>query len=91
MHASRTMTYSKETITSKAKDFQAGDSMALAAQSLSGDASEEDVRDSVAEIVSKMLEELPGIITWFISDDWAAKLVARVVDALGETILDWLR
>jgi len=85
------MGYSKETITNKAKDFQAGDSMALAAQSLSGDASEEEVRESVAKIVSKMLEELPGIITWFISEDWAAKLVARVVDALGETILDWLR
>jgi len=85
------MGYSKETIKSKAKGFRAGDSMALAAQSLSGDASEEDVRDSVAEIVSKMLDELPAIITWFISDDWAAKLVARVVDALGQTILEWLR
>jgi trans-2-enoyl-CoA reductase len=85
------MGYSKETIKSKAKGFRAGDSMALAAQSLSGDASEEDVRESVAEIISKMLEELPGIITWFISDDWAGKLVARVVDAIGQTILDWLR
>jgi len=85
------MAYSKETIKTKAQDFQTGDSMALAAQSLSGDASEEDVRESVAEIVAKMLEELPGIISWFISDDWAAKLVARVVDALGETILGWLR
>jgi len=41
--------------------------------------------------VSVMLDELPGIITWFISDDWAGKLVARVVDAIGQTILDWLR
>jgi len=91
MHASLIqMAYSKETIKTKAQDFQA-DSMALAAQSLSGDASEEDVRDAVAEIVSKMLEELPTVITWFISEEWAAKLVARVVDALGETILDWLR
>jgi hypothetical protein len=85
------MAYSKQKIKSKAEGFQSGDSMALAAQSFSGDASEEDVRESVAEIVSKMLEELPGIITWFISDDWAAKLVARVVDAIGQTILDWLR
>jgi len=85
------MAYSKKAITSKAKRFQRGDSMALAAQSLSGDASEDEVRDAVAEIVSQMLEELPSIITWFISDDWAAKLVARVVDALGETILEWLR
>lgn len=85
------MAYSKETIKTKARDFQASDSMALAAQSLSGDASEEGVRESVAEIVSRMLEELPTIITWFISEDWAAKLVARVVDALGETILEWLR
>jgi trans-2-enoyl-CoA reductase len=85
------MAYSKETITSKAKDFQAGDSMALAAQSLSGDASEDEVRDSVAEIVSTMLDELPSIISWWISDDWAAKLVARVVDSIGGTILDWLR
>lgn len=91
MHALLTMAYSKQKITSKAKRFQTNDSMALAAQSLSGDASEEDVRESVAKIVSQMLEELPGIITWFISEDWAAKLVARVVDALGETILDWLR
>ena len=85
------MAYSKQKITNKAKDFQAGDAMAMAAQSLSGEASEDEVRESVAEIVAKMLEELPGIITWFISDDWAAKLVARVVDALGGTILDWLR
>lgn len=85
------MAYSKETIKSKARDYRAGDSMALAASTLGKDASEEEVRDAVAGIVSKMLEELPGIISWFISDDWAAKLVARVVDALGETILDWLR
>ncbi|MCS3610965.1 hypothetical protein [Salinibacter ruber] len=85
------MAYSKQKITNKAKDFQAGDSMAMAAQSLSGDASEDEVRESVAEIVAKMLEELPTVITWFISEDWAAKLVARVVDALGGTILDWLR
>jgi len=85
------MAYSKEKIKSKAKDFQTGDSMALAAQSLSEDASEDEVRESVAEVVSKMLEELSSIITWFISEDWAAKLVARVVDALGETLLHWLR
>jgi len=85
------MAYSKQKIKNKAEGFQSGDSMALAAQSLSGDASEEDVRESVAEIISKMLEELPTVITWFISEEWAAKLVARVVDALGETILDWLR
>lgn len=85
------MGFSKETIKTKARDYRGGDSMALAASTLDKDASEDEVRDAVAEIVSKMLEELPGIITWFISDDWAAKLVARVVDALGETILEWLR
>jgi len=85
------MAYSKETIKTKAQDFQTGDSMALAAQSLSGDASEDEVRDSVAEIVATMLEELPKIITWFISDDWAAKLVARILDSIGEKLLDWLR
>jgi len=84
------MAYSKQTIKTKAKDFQA-DSMALAAQSLSGDASEEDVRDAVAEIVSQMLDSLPIIITWWISDDFAAKMVARIVDAVGQTILNWLR
>jgi len=91
MHASLIqMAYSKETIKTKAQDFQA-DSMALAAQSLSGDASEEDVRDAVAEIVSKMLEERWAIVRWLISEEWAAKLVARIVDAVGQTILDWLR
>jgi len=85
------MAYSKQKITNKAKDFQAGDSMAMAAQSLSGDASEEDVRDAVAEIVSQMLDSLPIIITWWISDDFAAKMVARIVDAVGQTILNWLR
>ena len=91
MHASLIqMAYSKETIKTKAQDFQA-DSMALAAQSLSGDASEEDVRDAVAEIVSQMLDSLPIIITWWISDDFAAKMVARIVDAVGQTILNWLR
>jgi hypothetical protein len=85
------MGYSKETIKNKAEGFGSGDSMALAAQSLSGDASEDEVRDSVAEIVATMLEELPKIITWFISDDWAAKLVARILDSIGEKLLDWLR
>jgi dihydroxyacetone kinase-like predicted kinase len=85
------MAYSKETITNKAKDFQTGDSMAMAAQSVSGDASEDEVRDAVAEIVSQMLDSLPMIITWWISDDFAAKMVARIVDAVGQTILGWLR
>jgi methylmalonyl-CoA mutase cobalamin-binding subunit len=84
------MGFNSSTIGDKAEDIGT-DQMALAASSLSADASEEEVRKSVAEIVAAMLEELPGIITWWISDDWAAKLVARVVDALGKTILDWLR
>jgi len=85
------MGYNKETITSKAKSFQSGDSMALAAQSLSGDASEEDVREAVSEIVATMLEERWAIVRWVIGEEWAAKLVARIVDAVGQTILEWLR
>jgi dihydroxyacetone kinase-like predicted kinase len=85
------MAFSKQTIKSKAKDIQVGDSMALAASSLDKDASEEQVREAVAEIVAKMLDELPTVITWFIDDTWAAKLVARVLDAFGETLLEWLR
>jgi hypothetical protein len=65
--------------------------MAMAAQSLSGDASEEDVREAVSEIVAKMLEERWAIVRWVIGEEWAAKLVARIVDAIGKTILDWLR
>lgn len=84
------MAYNKNKIKKKAKSFQSTKSMALAADSLSQDKGEEEVRKSVAEIVSVMLDELPGIITWFISEDWAGKLVARIVDAVGETILDWL-
>jgi len=92
MHALQTqMGYSKETIKNKAEGFGSGDSMALAAQSLSGDASEEDVRDAVAEIVTTMLEERWAIVRWVIGEEWAAKLVARVVDAVGQTVLDWLR
>jgi hypoxanthine phosphoribosyltransferase len=85
------MAFDTETITTKAKTVETGDSMALAATSLSSDASEEEVRKAVAEIVSAMLEELSAIITWWISDDWAARLVARVVDAFGKTLLEWLR
>jgi dihydroxyacetone kinase-like predicted kinase len=85
------MAFSKQTIKSKAKDIQAGDSMALAAASLSSDASEDEVRGAVAKIVSQMLDSLPTIITWWISDDFAAKMVARIVDAVGQTILEWLR
>jgi len=85
------MGYSKETIKSKAKGFRAGDSMALAASTLGKDASEEEARDAVADIVSQMLDSLPTIITWFISDTFAAKMVARIVDAVGQTILEWLR
>jgi dihydroxyacetone kinase-like predicted kinase len=85
------MAYSKETITSKAKSFQSGDSMALAAQSLSGDASEEEVREAVSEIVATMLEERNAIVRWIIGEEWAAKLVARIIGAVGQTILEWLR
>lgn len=84
------MSYSQSKISSKAKNFQKGNSMALAADAAGGEASEEEVRKSVSEIVASMLDELPGIINWFISEDWAAKLVARLTDALGQTLLDWL-
>jgi hypothetical protein len=85
------MAFDTETITTKAKTVETGDSMALAAASLSSDANEEEARKAVAEIVSAMLDELPAIITWWISDDWAATLVARVLDAVGQTVLEWLR
>lgn len=85
------MAYSKQKIKSKAEGFQTSDSMALAASTLGKDASEDEVRDAVAKVVSQMLDSLPTIITWWISDDFAAKLVARVLDAVGQTILKWLR
>jgi hypothetical protein len=85
------MAFDTETITTKAKTVETGDSMALAASSLSSDASEEEVRKAVGEIVSDMLDALPTIITWWISDTWAAKLVARILDAVGQTLLKWLR
>lgn len=78
-------------IKTRAAEFSSGDSMTLAAQSLSGDASEEDVRDSVAEVVATMLEERWALIRWLIGEEWAAKLVAKIVDEVGETILRWLR
>jgi len=84
------MSFDSTTIGDKAADIGT-DQMALAASSLSADASEKEVREAVAKIVSKMLDELPTVITWFIDESWAAKLVARVVDALGKTILDWIR
>jgi hypothetical protein len=65
--------------------------MALAASTLDKDASEEEVRSAVAEIVSTALDKLPRIIQWFISESWAAKLVASVTDTLGEILLKWLR
>jgi hypothetical protein len=85
------MAYNTSNIEAKAKKFQTQNSMAVAASSVSADANEEEVRKSVAEIVSSMLDELPGIITWFISENWAGKLVARIVDAVGQTILEWLQ
>jgi len=85
------MAYDAKTIKTKAKKFQTQNSMSVAASSVSANADEEEVRKSVAEIVSVMLDELPGIITWFISDDWAGKLVARIVEAVGQTILEWLQ
>lgn len=91
------MAYSRETIKNKSYDLDGG-GLDLAVQSLRqrsskvpNSASEEEVRDSIAEIVAAMLDELPTIITWWISEDWAARLVARIADALGDTLLDWLR
>jgi len=78
-------------IKARSSKFSSGDSMAMAAQSLSGDASEEDVREAVSEIVATMLEERWAIVRWVIGEEWAAKLVARIVDAVGQTILEWLR
>jgi dihydroxyacetone kinase-like predicted kinase len=85
------MALDTKTITDKAKKFQVNDSMALAASSIDQDASEDEVREAVAEIVAAMLEERSAIIRWLIGETWAAKLVARVVDALGKTLLEWLR
>lgn len=84
------MAYNKQKIKSKAKNFQSGNSMAMAADSLAQDKGEEEVREAVASIVTTLLEERSAIIQWLIGEEWAAKLVARIVDAIGETILDWL-
>lgn len=85
------MGLNRSKIKTRAAEFSEGDSMALAAQSLSGDASEEDVRDSVAEVVATMLEERWALIRWLIGEEWAAKLIAKIVDEVGQTILRWLR
>ena len=65
--------------------------MAMAAQSVGGDASEDEVREAVAKIVTAMLEERWTLVRWIIGEEWAAKLVARIVDAIGQTLLEWLR
>jgi len=49
------MGLNKETIKTKARDYRGGDSMALAAQSLSGDASEEEVRESVEDACNDLV------------------------------------
>lgn len=85
------MSLDSNKIKTRSAKFSKNDSMAMAAQSLSGDASEEDVREAVSEIVAKMLEERWGIVRWIIGEEWVAKLVARIVDAIGKTILEWLR
>jgi len=85
------MGLSSSRIKSKSAEFSSGDSMALAAQSMSGDASEDEVREAVANIVATMLEERWAIVRWVIGEEWAAKLVARIVDAIGQTLLEWLR
>ena len=78
-------------IKSKSAKFSSGDSMAMAAQSVGGDASEDEVREAVAKIVTAMLEERWTLVRWIIGEEWAAKLVARIVDAIGQTLLEWLR
>jgi hypothetical protein len=65
--------------------------MKMAAQSISGDASEDDVREAISEIVAKMIEKRWTLVRWIIGEKWAAKLVARIVDVVGEIILKWLR
>lgn len=85
------MAFDAETIKNKAKSFQTNDSMALAASSLGKDANEKEVRDLVAEVVVTMLEERWTLIRWLIGEEWAAKLVAKIVDVVGQTILRWLR
>lgn len=77
-------------IKSRSTKFSSGNSMALAAETMPEEASEEDVREAVASIVTKMLEERWALVRWVIGEKWAAKLVARIVDAVGKTILAWL-
>jgi hypothetical protein len=91
------MAYSRQTIKERSYDLDAG-GLDLAVQSLRqrsisvpDSASESEVRSAVAEIVATALNQLPTLITWWISEQWAAKLVARILDALGDTLLNWLR
>jgi dihydroxyacetone kinase-like predicted kinase len=85
------MAFDAETIISKTETIEAGDSMALAASALDQEASEDEVREAVAKIVAAMLEERSALIRWLIGEEWAATLVVRVVEAIGQTVLDWLR
>lgn len=83
------MAFNSSSIGSQAKKFQ-GDSMQMAASAVSANASEEEIRGEVAEVVAKMLDALPTVITFFISETWAAKLTASLVDIFGSKLLEWI-
>jgi len=85
------MSLDSSRIKTRSSKFSTGDSMKMAAQSISGDASEDDVREAISEIVAKMIEKRWTLVRWIIGEKWAAKLVARIVDVVGEIILKWLR
>lgn len=83
------MAFDSSKIKANAEKFS-GDSMAVAASSLDG-ASEEEVRKKVVKVVKEMLDALPTVITWFIGEEWAGKLTAKLVEVFGDTLTDWLR
>lgn len=85
------MAFSKDSIQSKALSESGGqldmvaDTMGVERERVRSELSSE-----LADVVATLLNRLPGIIRWFISEEWAAELVVAVAKVFGEKALDWL-
>lgn len=68
-----------------------GSEVDLAADAIGKDREEakEELVKEVSEVVETFLDNL-SIISWFISNDWAAKLIAAIVRVFGKKFLSWL-
>jgi len=81
----------RQSVTQEASSFDLSSTDQLAASvNKNPDVTQEELTESVSAIVTAMLDEQWAIVRWLIDEAWVARLVASIVDSVGNTVLKWL-